>query len=202
VYIPISNTLDYLRNEGDLTSEQLYHPINSSETIVSACIACFLLSEITPLSRLLQTPTIDFDIAHHHVSSLLKTLDTREADAIDYFKNVVFDKAKEIANELFVQLAAPRSYQRRHGTQVLDPEEFYRDQVFLPFLRELRANIDKRLSVFSQSRIQLLTQLRPEHITSTNSSTTAQANHYNARKRSFSLTKTSVNAIFTTVYWQ
>jgi hypothetical protein len=84
----------------------------------------------------------------------------------------VFDQAKEIAKELFVQLAAPRSYQRRHGKQVLDPEEFYRDQVFLPFLRELRANIDKRLSVFGQSRIQLLTQLRPEHITSANCSTT------------------------------
>ena len=84
----------------------------------------------------------------------------------------MFDQAKEIAKELFVQLVAPRSYQRRHGKQVLDPEEFYRDQVFLSFLRELRANIDKRLSVFSQSRIQLLTQLRPEHITSMNCSTT------------------------------
>ncbi len=169
--MPISNTLEFLRIEGDSTSEQLYHSINSFETIISICIACFLLSEITPLSRLLQTPTIDFGVAHHHVLSLLNTFDTREIDAVNYFKNVVFEQAKQISEELFVQPAAPRTYQRRHGQQTLDSEEFYRDQVFLPFLRELRVNIDKRLSIFGQPRIQLLTQLRPEHITSTNCST-------------------------------
>jgi len=59
------------------------------------------------LSRLLQTPTIDFGIAHHHVLSLLKTFDTREANATDYFKNIVFEQAKEIANELLVQPVVP-----------------------------------------------------------------------------------------------
>ncbi|CAF1333668.1 unnamed protein product [Rotaria sordida] len=172
LYIPISNTLDVLRIDGDSTSEQLYHPINSFETIICACIACFLLGEITPISRLLQTPTIDFGIAHHHVSSLLKTFDTREANAVDYFKNIVFEQAKEIAKELFVQPTASRTYQRRHGQHILDPEEFYRDQVFLHFLRELKTNVDKRLPIFGQTRIQLLTQLRPEHITSTNCSMT------------------------------
>lgn len=166
LYIPISNTLDNLRIEGDSTSQQLYHPINCFETIVSTCIACFLLSEITPLSRLLQTPTIDFGIAHHHVLSLLKTFDTRETDAINYFKNIVFEQAKEVAKELLVQPTAPRTYQRRHGQDILDPEEFYRDRVFLPFLRELKENIEKRLSIFNQIRIQILTRLRPEHITS------------------------------------
>ncbi|CAF1148768.1 unnamed protein product [Rotaria sordida] len=156
LYIPISNTLDTLRIGGDSTSQQLYHPINCFETIISTCIACFLLGEVTPLSRLLQTPTIDFGIAHHHVLSLLKTFDTREADTVNSFKNIVFEQAKEIAKELLIQPTAPRTYQRRHGQDILDPEEFYRDQVFLPFLL----------------RIQILTQLRPEHITSTSYSIT------------------------------
>ncbi|CAF4935770.1 unnamed protein product [Rotaria sp. Silwood1] len=172
LYIPISNTLDVLRIEGDSSSEQLYHPINSFETIICTCIACFLLGEITPLSRLLQTPTIDFGVAHHHVSSVLKTFNVREANAVDYFKNIVFEQAKEIAKELFVQPSAPRTYQRRHGQHILDPEEFYRDQVFLPFLRELKANVDKRLSIFGHPRIQLLTRLRPECITAKSCSTT------------------------------
>ncbi|CAF5186163.1 unnamed protein product, partial [Rotaria magnacalcarata] len=51
---------------------------------------------------------------------------------------------------------APRTYQRRYGQDILDPEEFYRDQVFLPLLRELK----------------ILTRLRPEHITSTSCSIT------------------------------
>ncbi len=145
--------------------------MNSFETIICTCIASFLLSEITPLSRLLQTPTIDFGIAHNHVLSLVKTFDTREKNAIDYFKNIVFEQAKEIADELFIQPAVPGSYQRRHGQNILDPEEFYRDRVFLPFLRELKANVGKRLSIFSRPRIQLLTQLRPECITAASCST-------------------------------
>ncbi|CAF1397927.1 unnamed protein product [Rotaria sordida] len=134
LYVSISNTLDCLRIEGNSTSEQLYHSINSFETITSLCAACFLLSEITPLSRLLQTPTIDFGIAHHQVLSLLNTFETRETNATDYFKNIVFEQAKQISEELFIQPAAPRTHQRRHGHRLLDPEEFYRDQneMYLP----------------------------------------------------------------------
>ncbi|CAF1468940.1 unnamed protein product [Rotaria sordida] len=134
LYVSISNTLDCLRIEGNSTSEQLYHSINSFETITSLCVACFLLSEITPLSRLLQTPTIDFGIAHHQVLSLLNTFETRETNATDYFKNIVFEQAKQISEELFIQPAAPRTHQRRHGHRLLDPEEFYRDQneMYLP----------------------------------------------------------------------
>jgi hAT family C-terminal dimerisation region len=171
LYVPISNTLDALRTARDTSAEQLYHPINSFEMIMCTCIACFILSEITPLSRLLQTPCLDFGIAHHHVESLLVTLDSREANAAAIFHSVVFEQAREIAQVLFVQPSVPRSYQRRHGQTVLDPEMFYREQVFLPFVRELRANIAKRLSVFGQPRIQLLTRLRPEFITSTDCST-------------------------------
>ncbi|CAF2261188.1 unnamed protein product, partial [Rotaria magnacalcarata] len=79
---------------------------------------------------------------------------------------------KEIAKELLIEPTAPRTYQRRYGQDILDPEEFYRDQVFLPLLRELKVNIEKRLSIFNQIRIQILTRLRPEHITSTSCSIT------------------------------
>ncbi|CAF2888156.1 unnamed protein product [Rotaria sp. Silwood2] len=84
--------------------------------------------------------------------------------------NEIFKQAKQISEELFIQPAAPRTYSRHHGRRLLDPEEFYRDQVFLPFQRELKVNVENRLSIFSQPRIQLLTQLRPQHITSTNCS--------------------------------
>ncbi|CAF1589221.1 unnamed protein product [Rotaria magnacalcarata] len=88
------------------------------------------------------------------------------------YKNIVFEQAKEIAKELLIEPTAPRTYQRRYGQDILDPEEFYRDQVFLPLLRELKVNIEKRLSIFNQIRIQILTRLRPEHITSTSCSIT------------------------------
>ncbi|CAF1567065.1 unnamed protein product [Rotaria magnacalcarata] len=88
------------------------------------------------------------------------------------YKNIVFEQAKEIAKELLIEPTAPRTYQRRYGQDILDPEKFYRDQVFLPLLRELKVNIEKRLSIFNQIRIQILTRLRPEHITSTSCSIT------------------------------
>ncbi|CAF5176391.1 unnamed protein product, partial [Rotaria magnacalcarata] len=86
------------------------------------------------------------------------------------YKNIVFEQAKEITKELLIEPTAPRTYQRWHGQDILDPEEFYRDQVFLPLLRELKVNIEKRLSIFNPIGIQILIRLRPEHITSTSCS--------------------------------
>lgn len=164
LYLPIVFTLDTLRINGDTKAEQLYHAVNSFEHIVCTCISCFLLSEITPLSRLLQTPTLDFATAQRHVVQLDATLQEREADPHSFFKNIVYEQACEIAKELFVNPVLPRAHQRRLAKSMIETEDFYGEKVFIPFLHELRFSINKRLTVFAQPRLQLLTQLRPERI--------------------------------------
>ncbi|CAF1369337.1 unnamed protein product [Rotaria sordida] len=62
LYIPIVNTLDKFRYGilKDSLAEQLYHVITNFQHIISTCISCFLLSDIVPVSRMLQTETLDF----------------------------------------------------------------------------------------------------------------------------------------------
>ena len=164
LYLSMVFTLDTLRINGDTKAEQLYHAVNNFERIVCTCIGCFLLSEVIPLSRLLQTPTLDFATAQRHVVKLDATLQEREADPRSFFKNLVYEQACEIAKELFVNPVLLRAHQRRLAKSMIETEDFYREVVVTPFLHELRFSINKRLSVFAQPRPQLLTQLRPEPI--------------------------------------
>lgn len=164
LYLPIVFTLDTLRTQRDTTAEHLYHAVTNFEHIVCTCIGCFVLSEVTPLSRLLQTPTLDFATAARFVAKLDATLQEREADSHGFFKNIVYAQACEIAKELFTTPALPRSHQRRLSKTAVEPEDFFRENVFVPFLHDLRVGVKERLSVLQQPRVQLLTQLRPERI--------------------------------------
>ncbi|CAF4604318.1 unnamed protein product, partial [Didymodactylos carnosus] len=52
----------------------------------------------------------------------------------------------------------------KKNMSVCDPEQFYCDHVYLPFLDELINNIKSRLSGLRNERIILLSTLRPERI--------------------------------------
>jgi hypothetical protein len=52
---------------------------------MSTCILCFLLSDIVPLSRLLQTETLDFASANQYVDNLLDTFQQRKHQVQDFF---------------------------------------------------------------------------------------------------------------------
>ena len=73
LYIPIVNTLDKFRHGKlkDPTAEQLFHAINNFQHVMLTCISCFLLSDIVPISRLLQTESLDFSSANQYVDELL-----------------------------------------------------------------------------------------------------------------------------------
>ncbi|CAF4591068.1 unnamed protein product, partial [Didymodactylos carnosus] len=169
LYIPIVNTLDKFRygTLKDSTAEQLYHAITNFQHIISTCIPCFLLSDIVPISRLLQTETLDFSSANRYVDNLLDIFEQRKRQAQDYFHNVVYSHVDELCKELFITPSIPRHSilaLRKKNMSICDPEQFYCDHIYLPFLDELINNIKSRLSGLKSERIILLSTLRPERI--------------------------------------
>ncbi|CAF1650615.1 unnamed protein product, partial [Didymodactylos carnosus] len=103
--------------------------------------------EIVPLSRLLQTPTLDFGTDNRYVDTLLQT----------------FEKGK--IDDLFVTPSIQRhsvTALRKNQITITDLEEYYRDHVYIPFLTELVDNIKNRLPGMRSPRIVLLTILRSE----------------------------------------
>jgi hypothetical protein len=110
---PLYSNCQYIRHIQiwrikDSTAEQLYHAITNFEQIVSTCISCFLLSDIVPLSRLLQTETLDFATANQYVDNFLDTFEQRKHHAQDYFHNIIYSHVDELCKELFVQPSIPR----------------------------------------------------------------------------------------------
>ncbi|CAF4304781.1 unnamed protein product [Rotaria sp. Silwood2] len=151
----------------DSTAESWYHAIINFQHIISTCISCFLLSEIIPTSRLLQTETLDFSSANRCVDDLLDTLDQRKQQAQDYVHNVIYSHADALRKELFVTPSIPSHStlaMRKQNMSVCDPEMFYCDYVYLPYLDELVNNVKSRLSGLKGERIVLLSKLRPEVI--------------------------------------
>ncbi|CAF4550281.1 unnamed protein product, partial [Rotaria sp. Silwood2] len=169
LYIPIVNTLDKFRH-GKLknpAAEQLFHSINNFQHIISTCISCFLLSDVVPVSRLLQTETLDFSSANQYVDDLLHKFEQRKHQAQDYFHNVVYSHAEELCKELFITPSIPRHsvlHCRKQNVPICNPEQFYCDHVYLPFLEDLINSIKSRLSSLKSGRIVLLSKLRPELI--------------------------------------
>ena len=170
LYIPIVNTLDKFRY-GTLknpTAEQLYHAINNFQHVTSTSISCFLLSEIVPVSRMLQTETLDFSSANRYIDDLLDKLEQQKYDAQDYFHNVVYSHVDQLCKELFITPCIPRHSLlalKKQNLPISDPEKYYCDHVYIPFLEELINNIKSRLSSLKSERIILLSKLRPEIIT-------------------------------------
>ncbi|CAF4286314.1 unnamed protein product [Rotaria sp. Silwood2] len=151
----------------DSTAESWYHAIINFQHIISTCISCFLLSEIIPTSRLLQTETLDFSSANRCVDDLLDTLDQRKQQAQDYVHNVIYSHADALRKELFVTPSIPSHStlaMRKQNMSVCDPEMFYCDYVYLPCLDELVNNVKSRLSGLKGERIVLLSKLPPEVI--------------------------------------
>ncbi|CAF4526578.1 unnamed protein product, partial [Rotaria sp. Silwood2] len=169
LYIPIVNTLDKFRHGTlkDSTAEQLYYAITNFQHIISTCISCFLLSDIVPVSRMLQIETLDFSSANQHVDDLLETFEQRKQQTQAYFHNIIYSHADELCKELFVTPSISR-YSilalRQKNMPICDPEQFYCEHVYLPFLEELIKNIKVRLCVLKNERIILLSKLRPEVI--------------------------------------
>ncbi|CAF4645357.1 unnamed protein product, partial [Rotaria magnacalcarata] len=92
---------------------------------------------------------LDFSSANQHVEELLHKFEQRKLQAQDYFDNVIYSHAGELCEELFVTPTIPRhavSSYRKQNTPVPNPEIFYCDRVYLPFLDELINNISGRLS--------------------------------------------------------
>ena len=151
LYIPIVNTLDKFRHGKlkDPTAEQLFHAINNFQNVMSTCISCFLLSDIVPISRLLQTESLDFSSANQYVDELLHKFEQRKDQARDYFHNVIYSHVDELCKELFITPTIPRHSIlncRKQNIPTINPEQFYCNHVYLAFLDDLINNIKSRLT--------------------------------------------------------
>ncbi|XP_046687344.1 uncharacterized protein LOC124372982 [Homalodisca vitripennis] len=125
----------------------------------SLCTAEFLISMMSlidvlkvslPLSRLLQTPSLDTNRASTAVTNTMATLKERRIKCDDIFKQIFFE-TKALAEELDVELKLPRrtGSQTKRSNHPGDVEEYYRRSIYIPLLDNVCADLTSRLSYSS-----------------------------------------------------
>uniref|UniRef100_A0A6P7GLU4 52 kDa repressor of the inhibitor of the protein kinase-like n=1 Tax=Diabrotica virgifera virgifera TaxID=50390 RepID=A0A6P7GLU4_DIAVI len=109
-----------------------------------------ILKLTLPLSRLLQTKSLDTNLATKAVSNTMSTLKDRRLNCEENFSKI-FAEVKELADELDVEVKLPRfvGRQTKRANHPGGPEEYYRRSIYIPLLDNVCTDLTSRLHATS-----------------------------------------------------
>ncbi|CAN7939811.1 unnamed protein product [Ixodes hexagonus] len=143
-------------------AHQLVAGIVTPTFIVGINIAAKVLSLTVPLSRQLQTTSLDVIGALSHVDDVEAAVQELRQSGI----STVFQAAISMAEAANVEIRMPRVTSRQRHRQnipAIDVEDYFRLSLFLPFLDHLITQLDDRFKKH-RSTLELLSSLLPENI--------------------------------------
>lgn len=125
----------------------LLNSLCTTEFLTAMLSLIDVLKITLPLSRLLQTPSLDVNQASSAVSNTMTTLQERRFKCDEIFKDIFFETS-HLAEELDVDMKLPRltSRQTKRSNHPGDIEEYYRRSVYIPLLDNVCADLTSRLS--------------------------------------------------------
>lgn len=118
------------------TANQLLASITQSKFQVSLMILVKLFSISVPLSRLLQTESLDLKQALSFANVTQNTLKDIRVNAIEEFSKI-FKSVETYCNKIGIGICIPRiSSRQAHRSNIAtnSPESYYRVTIFIPFL--------------------------------------------------------------------
>jgi hypothetical protein len=129
------------------TASTLLNSLCTPEFLISMLALLDILKITLPLSRLLQTPSLDSNKASKAVANTLTTLQGKRTEVVSDF-NKLFIEFTELAKELDVDVRLPRlaSKQTKRANHPGTPEEYYRRSIYIPLLDNVVNDLSSRLS--------------------------------------------------------
>uniref|UniRef100_A0A8C5QC55 52 kDa repressor of the inhibitor of the protein kinase n=1 Tax=Leptobrachium leishanense TaxID=445787 RepID=A0A8C5QC55_9ANUR len=137
------------------TASTLIHSLCSAELIYSLVSLISVLKVTLPLSRFLQSPTIDLTSASDCLTDTMTTLENMRCNADDIFSTLHME-ATELASELGVELKLPRVVHRqvhRLNYNVESIDEYFRKSLYIPLLDNIINDLKSR---FPENAMQCL----------------------------------------------
>lgn len=134
-------------SKSSTTASTLLNSLCTPEFLISMLVLIDILKMTLPLSRLLQTPSLDSNKASQAVTNTLTTIQAKRTQAATNF-NKVFVEFTELAKELDVEVRLPRlaSKQTKRANHDGTPEEYYRRSIYIPLLDNVSSDLSTRLS--------------------------------------------------------
>lgn len=142
-------TMGRLKTEGDPkscnTASSLFRAMESFDFIISIIVIQGLLQYLTPLSNSLQNPACDLPKASSNASALVTVFENKREDTTF---GRMWDKACALATKVDVTPSVPRTVTmqtKRSNTPAATPEEYWRRNLYLPFIDHLTTEVRERV---------------------------------------------------------
>ena len=145
----------------------LLHSICCTDFILTIFCLCDVLSVTLPLSRLLQSVSLDLLSATSSVADVISVLEDKRRNCCTCFGTIFTDAESMIdESELDVELSLPRTVKKqmnRPNYPATTAEEYYRRAIYIPLLESITVDLKSRfpsetLNVFE------LTSLIPSNV--------------------------------------
>lgn len=167
--VAIVEALEKLSAESNNKTRQRAHQLLCAATTTSFIVCLQIISkysaQLEPVANILQGISIDQYAVHGHVSSLINIFKGHRNNADSEFHNLM-TKVKEVAEQIGVEIKVPRTtskqvYRANHSS--VNPEDYYRQSLFIPYLDSLISSLSDRFSDTNKSSFSLF-QLHPANM--------------------------------------
>lgn len=130
------------------TASSFHKAILTFDFIIALCVAGKPLDILTPLSNAMQDPTCDLVKASDHAMALQDVLLQKRGE-VQYYDEI-YEAATNLADQQNVVVGRPRiagRQQHRNNVPADTVKEYWRLNLFLPFMDHLRSELEDRLCV-------------------------------------------------------
>jgi hypothetical protein len=161
-------TLDEISSSSSHSSSKaqtLSAAICKFEFLLSLKILTNFLAITLPLSIQLQSSNLDYNKGMSMVEAVKSALN-RIRDNSEYKFKSIFEEAKSIAEEMDVEIRIPRItavQQNRANVRMTDPMDFFRVNIYLPYLDFLISELDVRFDKQNNNIIWNLQKVVPKY---------------------------------------
>lgn len=143
--ISISKSFNTKTNQ---RSVELLNAITTSSFVVLLTIISKYSAKFEAISTILQGVDVDLQEAMNHIKELLSVIECDRQNSEAQF-NLIFEKAKETAIKINLELKLPRRTIRqtqRDNYPTNNIEDFFRQSLFIPYLDSIIISIKERFS--------------------------------------------------------
>lgn len=125
----------------------LLSAINNSDFVISLMSTADVLKLTLPISRLLQSPSLDLANASSAIEGIKEILQEKRMKCVEEF-HTVFLESSSLAAEVGCDIKMPRSIKKqihRENYPAKDTEQFYLRSIYVPLLDSIKTDIASRL---------------------------------------------------------
>lgn len=148
--------------ESSSKSASLIASVLRFDFLIAVHIISSILSLTISLSRNLQSPSLDLKQCYDMVKHVVDTLNDYRNSSSSYSK--IYDEASKVATKHSIEITMPRIVKTQHhrsNTAASSPEEYYKLNLFLPFIDFIISELVTRFSAAEHSNIVALHGLIP-----------------------------------------